>query len=103
MTDKINITLDQELLKEIRKEASDRNTSLSSFINSVLSDWVNTRDYIKTSLPEILNGISDIKKYFEELRLNELLNALSGSGTGGPERSDALPEKSQPVKKSTKK
>lgn len=103
MTDKINITIDRELLKEIRKEASARNLKLSPFINSILADWIKTRDYIQSSIPEILNGITDIKRYFEDLRLNELLNASSGSGTGSPERSDALPEKSQPDKKSVKK
>ena len=103
MKHKITITIDDYLVKEIDGLAPSKNLNRSEFINYVLVDWFKTKDYISNSLPEILNGITDIKKYFDEICLNEFLNASSGSGTGGPERSDALPEKSETDKKSTLK
>lgn len=41
MKEKINITVDEDIIKELRKMAKDDNRTLSNYIDSILKEYVN--------------------------------------------------------------
>ena len=45
MKDRINITIDVERLKEVRKIAEENNRSLSSQIDTIIKEWLKDKNY----------------------------------------------------------
>lgn len=41
MKEKINITVDEDIIRELRKMAKDDNRTLSNYIDSILKEYVN--------------------------------------------------------------
>lgn len=41
MKEKINITIDEDIIRELRKMAKDDNRTLSNYIDSILKEYVN--------------------------------------------------------------
>lgn len=90
MTKNINITLDINTLKKVNNEAKENELSRSAFINSVLDDWFNTKDYIKQTMPEVLKGIDEIKVQLSKFNID--IDSDCISPCGGSEAEARNPE-----------
>ena len=68
MKKKINISLDEEVIKAIKKLAKERHSNFSATINQLLWEKVNgTGEYIAEAVGEIAEKMEPLlKKYIEE-------------------------------------